>query len=177
MPKKEKKWRFRYLHIFTLKTIKTKFSVRTGLDICGVRYVLFPPHTALFRLQTLYLQVRVFLKSWICWTGSDSMSVSSRDSIWGSMLTFVYLFFSTWFWKKTYYSTLWIHPNWWGICVPYDECHSAPLRAETPVLETVRIRCCPRIWTTRTVFRTGICQPRVIQILECTLILFIYWRW
>ena len=48
----------------------------------------------------------VFLNSWICRTGSDSMSVSSRDSIWGSMLTYVdicLLFFFNMMLKKYWY--------------------------------------------------------------------------
>ena len=76
---------------------------------------VFCPSRFFFQIQPcpaanplLYRSI-VFLKSWICRTGSDSMSVSSRDSIWGSMLTSAYCFFSTWCWKNT--SVLWVHPN------------------------------------------------------------------
>ena len=86
----------------------------------------------------------VFLNSWICRNDSDSMSVSSRDSIWGSMLTFAYCLFSTWCWKNT--GILWVHPNLVGnmavyICgqiwVPDHDSQFAPLRTEIPLLETV----------------------------------------
>ena len=46
-----------------------------------VRYVFFP-NTAMSGCKPSIYRSIVFLKSWICRTGSDSMSVSSRDSIW-----------------------------------------------------------------------------------------------
>ena len=82
---------YAYIYIYTWKAIKTKFSVHTGLNIFFVRYGLFSKYGHV-RLQTLYLQVNSFRESR---SGSDSMSVSSGDSIWGSMLTFVYCFFPT----------------------------------------------------------------------------------
>ena len=64
--------------LYTWKTIKTKCSVRTGFDIFFVRYDFFQirPCPAANPLLTSV----VFLKSWICRTGSDSMSVSSRET-------------------------------------------------------------------------------------------------
>lgn len=89
-----------HVYVYTWKAIKTKFSVQTGLNIFLVRYVFFP-NTAMSGCKPSTYRSIVFLKSWICRTGSDSMSVSSGDSIWGSMLTFVYCFFPTWCWKTT----------------------------------------------------------------------------
>ena len=61
-----------------------------GLDSFFVGYVFFqirpcPAENPLYTYRSI-----VFLKSWICRTGSDRMGVSSGDSIWGSMLTFAY---------------------------------------------------------------------------------------
>ena len=85
------------------------------------------------------------------------MSVSSRDSIWGSMLTFAYCFFSTWCWKNT--GILWVHPNLVGNMAVFVARFGCPIT--TPNLphfglkflfwklsEDVRTRCCHRIWTT-----------------------------
>ena len=85
------------------------------------------------------------------------MSVSSRDSIWGSMLTFAYCFFSTWCWKNT--GILWVHPNLVGNMAVFVARFGCPIT--TPNLlhfglkflfwqlsEDVRTRCCQRIWTT-----------------------------
>ena len=109
-----------------------------------VRYV-FSPNMAMSSCKPFTYRSIVFLKSWICRTGSDSMSVSSRDSIWGSVLTSAYCFCSTWCWTIT--SILWVHPNLVGdmkygsICgqiwVPNHDSQFAPLRAEIPLLETV----------------------------------------
>ena len=78
-------------HLCTWKTMTT-FSV-TGLDMffCLLRFF---PNTAMSDCKPSTYRTIGFLNSWICRTGSDSMSVSSRDSIWGSMLTFDYCFFS-----------------------------------------------------------------------------------
>ena len=46
------------IYIYTWKTIKTIFSVRTGLDIFFVRYVFFSKYGHV-RLQTLHLQVNL----------------------------------------------------------------------------------------------------------------------
>ena len=82
----------------------------------------------------------VFLKSLICRTGSDSVSVSSRDRIWGSDIC---IFFFNMMLKKS--SILWVHPNLVGTMavfaarfwVPYHDSQFAPFRAEFPRLETV----------------------------------------
>ena len=81
---------------------KDIFSVNTGFDMFLVRYVFFP-NTAMSDCKLATYRSIIFLKSWICRTGFDSMSVSSRDSIWGSMLTSAYCFFSTWCWNKYQY--------------------------------------------------------------------------
>ena len=130
-----------YIYIYTWKTIKTKVSVRTGLDIFFVRYVFFSKYGHV-RLQTLYLQVNL-VNSWICRTGSDSMSVSSRDSIWGSMLTFAYCFFFNMMLKKYWYfmGTSKFGGKYGSICgqiwVPDHDSQFAPLWTEIPLLETV----------------------------------------
>ena len=95
-----------FADLYTWKTMTT-FSV-TGLDMffCLLRFF---PNTAMSDCKPSTYRTIGFLNSWICRTGSDSMSVSSRDSIWGSMLTFAYCFFSTWCWKNT--GILWVHPN------------------------------------------------------------------
>ena len=78
------------------------------------------------------------------------MSVSSRDSIWGSMLT------SDVEKILVFYDILWVHPNLVGnmvvfvarFWVPYHDSQCASLRAEIPPLETVGgcpHRCCQRI--------------------------------
>ena len=79
------------IYIYTWKTIKTKLSVRRGLDI--FLSVAFFPNTAMSGCKPSTYRSIVFLKSWIPRTGSDSMSISSIDSIWGSMLTSAYCFF------------------------------------------------------------------------------------
>ena len=145
-----------YIYIYTWKTIKTIFSVRTGLDIFFVRYVFFP-NTAMSGCKPSTYRSIVFLNSWICRNDSDSMSVSSRDSIWGSMLTFAYCLFSTWCWKNT--GILWVHPNLVGNMEVFVARFGCPIT--TPNLlhfglkflfwklsEDVRTRCCQRIWTT-----------------------------
>ena len=71
---------------------KDIFSVNTGFDMFLVRYVFFP-NTAMSGCKLATYRSIIFLKSWICRTGFDSMSVSSRDSIWGSMLTSACCFF------------------------------------------------------------------------------------
>ena len=135
-----------YIYIYTWKTIKTTFSVHTGLDIFFVSYVFSQIRPCPAANPLLTGQFSFLLNSWICRTGSDSMSVSSRDSIWGSMLTFAYCFFSTWCWKNT--SILWVHPNLVGNMavfvarfgrpwVPDHDSQLAPLRTEIPLLETV----------------------------------------
>ena len=89
-------------YIYTWKTIKTKFSVRTGLDMFFVRYGFFP-NTAMSGCKPSTYRSIVFLKSWICRTGSDSMSVSSRDSIWmylGQYVDICLLFFLNMMLKK-----------------------------------------------------------------------------
>ena len=123
-----------------------------GLDMFFVRYVFFP-NTAMSGCKPSTCRSIVFLKSLICRTGSDSMSVSSRDSIWGSMLT------SDVENILVFYDILWVHPNLVGnmvvfvarFWVPYHDSQCASLRAEIPPLETVGgcpHRCCQRIWTT-----------------------------
>ena len=101
-----------YIYIHTWKTIKNHKDTifcpyGFGHYFCPLRF--FSPNTAMSGCKPSTYRSIVFLKSWICRTGSDSMSVSSRDSIWGSMLTFAYCFFSTWCWKNT--GILWVHPN------------------------------------------------------------------
>ena len=85
-----------YIYVDTRKNHKDIFflSVR-GLDFFLLVSVFFP-NTAIFGCKpATYRSIMsvVFLKSWICRTASDSMSVTSRDSIPGSMLTFAYCFF------------------------------------------------------------------------------------
>ena len=63
-----------------------------GHFFCQLRFF---PNTAMSGCKPSTYRTIGFLNSWICRTGSDSISVSSRDSIWGSMLTFDYCFFST----------------------------------------------------------------------------------
>ena len=140
--------------IYTWKTMTT-FSV-TGLDMffCPLRFF---PNTAMSDCKPSTYRTIGFLNSWICRTGSDSMSVSSRDSIWGSMLTFAYCFFSTWCWKNT--GILWVHPNLVGNMAVFVARFGYLIT--TPNLlhfglkflfwrlsEDVRTRCCQRIWTT-----------------------------
>ena len=48
---------------------------------------VFFPNTAMSGCKASTYRSIVFLKSWICRTGSNSMSVLSGDSIWGSMST------------------------------------------------------------------------------------------
>jgi len=88
-----------YIYIYnTWKTIKTKLSVHTSLDIdmFFVHYVfLFFRNMAMSGCKRSTYRSIVFLKLWICRTGSDSMSVSSRDSIWdlGEYVDICLLFF------------------------------------------------------------------------------------
>ena len=114
-----------------------------GHFFCQLRFF---PNTAMSGCKPSTYRTIGFLNSWICRTGSDSISVSSRDSIWGSMLTFDYCFFSTWCWKNT--GILWVHPNLVGNMavfvarfgrpwVPDHDSQFAPLRTEIPLLETV----------------------------------------
>ena len=65
--------------------------------------VTFFPNTAMSGCKPSTYRTIGFLNSWICRTGSDSISVSSRDSIWGSMLTFDYCFFFNMMLKKYWY--------------------------------------------------------------------------
>ena len=146
-----------YIYIYILENHKDKIFCPYGFGhfFCPLRFF---PNTAMSGCKPSTYRSIVFLKSWICRTGSDSMSVSSRDSIWGSMLTSAYCFFSTWCWKDT--SILWVHPNLVGnnmaVFVARFGC---PIT--TPNLlhfgleflfwklsEDVRTRCCQRIWTT-----------------------------
>ena len=48
------------VYIYTWKTIKTKFSVRTGLDIFFVRYVFFSITAMSGSKPSTYLQVNSF---------------------------------------------------------------------------------------------------------------------
>ena len=82
-----------YTHIYIyLENHKNNFFCPYGFGhfFCPLRFF---PNTAMSGCKPSTYRSIVFLKSWICRTGSDSMSVSSRDSIWGSMLTFAYCFF------------------------------------------------------------------------------------
>ena len=127
-----------YIYIYLENHKQFFLSVRV-LDIFFVRYVFFP-NTAMSGCKPSTYRSIVFLNSWICRNDSDSMSVSSRDSIWGSMLTFAYCLFSTWCWKNT--GILWVHPNLVGnmgsICgqiwVPDHDSQFASLRTEIPLL-------------------------------------------
>ena len=126
-----------YIYIYTFF-----LSVRVWIFFLSVTFF---PNMAMSSCKPFTYRSIVLLKSWICRTGSDSMSVSSRDSIWGSVLTSAYCFFSTWCWTIT--SILWVHPSLVGymkygsICgqiwVPNHDSQFAPLRAEIPLLETV----------------------------------------
>ena len=132
------------LHIYIyLQNHKDNFFCPYGFGhfFCPLRFF---PNTAMSGCKPSTYRSIVFLNSWICRNDSDSMSVSSRDSIWGSMLTFAYCLFSTWCWKNT--GILWVHPNLVGnmavyICgqiwVPDHDSQFAPLRTEIPLLETV----------------------------------------
>ena len=125
---------YNYIYTYTWKTICTGLAVT------------FCSKYGHVRLQNLCYRSIVFMKSWIHLTGSDSMSVSSRDSIWGSMLTFAYCFFFNMMLEK--YSILWVHDGtckfggkYGSICgqiwVPDHDSKFAPLQAEIPLLETV----------------------------------------
>ena len=96
-----------YIYIY-LENHKDKIFCPYGFGhfFCPLRF--FFSNTAMSGCKPSTYRLIVFLNSWICRTGSDSISVSSRDSIWGSMLTFA-TFFSTWCWKNT--GILWVHPN------------------------------------------------------------------
>ena len=135
-----------YIYIFICIPGKTKttFSVRIGLDIFCVRYVLFP-HTAMSGCKPSTCRSIVVLKSWICRTDSNRMSVSSRESIWGSMLTFAYCVFQhdveTILVLYRYIQIWWeMWQHLWPDLVPHHDSRFASLRAEIPLLETVR-RC------------------------------------
>jgi hypothetical protein len=75
------------------------FFVHTGLDTFRPVRCIFP-NTAMSSCNPSTYRSIVFRKSRICRTVSDSMSVSSGDSIWGSICWYmVTVFFSTWcFW-------------------------------------------------------------------------------
>ena len=117
------------VYIYTWKPKKTKFSVHTGLDIFFVRYGLFSKYGHV-RLPSLYLQVNSFPEILDLSDGFRQYSVSSRDSIWGSMLTFAYCFFSTWCWKNT--SIFWVHPNLVGNMAVFVARFGHPMT--TPIL-------------------------------------------
>ena len=129
------------VYIYIWKTMTT-CSVRTGLDMFFVRYVFFP-NTAMSGCKPSTYRSIGFLNSWICLTGSDSMSVSSRDSIWGSMLTFAYCFFFNMMLNKYWYfmGTSKFGGKYGSICgqiwVPDHDSQFAPFRTEIPLLETV----------------------------------------
>ena len=97
---------YNYIYTYTWKTICT-----------GLAVTFFFPNTAMSGCKTSTYRSIVFLKSWIHLTGSDSMSVSSRDRIWGS--------------SGKYGS---ICGQFW---VSDHDSQFAPLLAEFPLLETV----------------------------------------
>ena len=96
---------YNYIYTYTWKTICTGLAVT------------FCSKYGHVRLQNLCYRSIVFMKSWIHLTGSDSMSVSSRDSIWGSSGKY-----------GSICGQIWVSDH---------DSQFAPLLAEFPLLETV----------------------------------------
>jgi hypothetical protein len=104
-------WYYIYIHIW--KAIKTMNFCQYGFWHVSSPLRFFSKYGPCMSgcKRSTYRSI-IFLKSWICRTGFDSMSVSSRDSIWGSMLTFAYVFFFNMMLKQilVFYGYI-IHPN------------------------------------------------------------------
>ena len=152
-------WMCIYIYIYPWKIIKTKFlSIRVWTFFLSVTF-FFLPNTAMSGCKPSTYWSIVFLKSWICRTGSDSMSVLSRDSIWGRcwhLLTVVFFQHDVEKYYIVFHYILLVHPNLVGNMAVFVARFGYSIA--TPNLpqkfffwrlsEDVRARCCQRIWTT-----------------------------